>query len=163
VFNSAPRHKSLLGEWRYSSTHSLTSALDGGEWSASCPGHFTPRERAPDTHWIGGWVGPRAVLNAVVKRKIPSPRRESNSRTPIVHLVAQRYTDWTIAALASVSTDANYEITWTCVGPKRSYHVWTDRTTLIRASALLRNALRNQYRRCSHLFSVENRMKQMNV
>jgi hypothetical protein len=25
----------------------LTSALDGGEWSSSRPGHFTPRERAP--------------------------------------------------------------------------------------------------------------------
>jgi hypothetical protein len=24
-----------------------------------------------------GWVGPRTVLDAVVKRKIPSPRRES--------------------------------------------------------------------------------------
>jgi hypothetical protein len=23
--------------------HSLTSALDGGEWSASHPGHFTPK------------------------------------------------------------------------------------------------------------------------
>jgi hypothetical protein len=31
-------------------------------------------------------VGPRAVLDAVVKRKIPSPRRESNRRTPIVQL-----------------------------------------------------------------------------
>jgi hypothetical protein len=30
-----------------------------------------PRETAPDTHWIGGWVGPRAVLDVVVKRKIP--------------------------------------------------------------------------------------------
>jgi hypothetical protein len=49
--------------------HSLTSVLDGGEWSSSCPGHFTPRERAPGTHWIGGWVGPRAILDAV-KRKI---------------------------------------------------------------------------------------------
>jgi hypothetical protein len=38
-------------------------------------------------------VGPRAVLDAVVKRKIPSLRRESNSRTPIVQPVAQRYTD----------------------------------------------------------------------
>jgi hypothetical protein len=44
-------------------------------------------------HWIGGSVGPRAVLDAVVKRKIPSPRRESNPRTPIVQPVAQRYTD----------------------------------------------------------------------
>jgi hypothetical protein len=36
------------------------------------PGRFTPRERAPVTHWIGGWVEPRAVLDAVVKRKIHS-------------------------------------------------------------------------------------------
>jgi hypothetical protein len=52
-----------------------------------------PRERAPGTHWIGGWVCSRAVLDAVVKRKIPSLRRESNPRTPIVQPVAQRYTD----------------------------------------------------------------------
>jgi hypothetical protein len=38
----------------------LTSTLIGGEWSASRPGHFTPGERAPGTHWIGGWVDPRA-------------------------------------------------------------------------------------------------------
>jgi hypothetical protein len=75
-----------------SSTHSLTSALDGGEWSNSRPGRFTPKERAAGTHWTGGWVDHRAVLYAV-KRKIPSPRRESNPRTPIVQLVAQRYTD----------------------------------------------------------------------
>jgi hypothetical protein len=72
-----------IGEWRYSYTHSLTSALDGGEWSASRPGRFTPRERAISTHWIGGWVGTRAVLDTVVKRKITSRRRESNPTTPI--------------------------------------------------------------------------------
>jgi hypothetical protein len=33
------------------------------------------------------------ALDAVVKRKISSPRRESNSRTPIVQTVAQCYTD----------------------------------------------------------------------
>jgi hypothetical protein len=38
-------------------------------------------------------VGPRAILDAV-KRKIPSPLRESNHRTPIVQPVDQRYTDW---------------------------------------------------------------------
>jgi hypothetical protein len=31
-------------------------------------------------------VSPRAVLDAVVKRRIPSPRRESNPRTPISYL-----------------------------------------------------------------------------
>jgi len=29
----------------------LTSAMDGGEWSASCPSQFTSREIAPSTHW----------------------------------------------------------------------------------------------------------------
>jgi hypothetical protein len=72
---------------------SLTSALDGGEWLASRPDSFTPRERASGTHWIGGWVGPRALLDAVVKRKIPSPRRESKPRTQIVQPLAQSYTD----------------------------------------------------------------------
>jgi hypothetical protein len=48
----------------------LTSALDGSEWSASRLGRFNPRERVPGHHWIGGWMGPRAVLDAVVKRKI---------------------------------------------------------------------------------------------
>jgi hypothetical protein len=43
-------------------------------------------------------VGPRAVLDTVVKRKISSPRRESSPRTPIVQPVAQHYTDSAIAA-----------------------------------------------------------------
>jgi hypothetical protein len=34
-------------------------------------------------------LGPRAVLNEVVKRKIPSPRQESNPRTPIVQPVGE--------------------------------------------------------------------------
>jgi hypothetical protein len=47
----------------------LTSALVGCEWSASRPGRFTPREGAPGTYLIGGWVGPRAGLDDVEKRK----------------------------------------------------------------------------------------------
>jgi len=43
----------------------LTLALDGGEWSVSHPSHFTPGERAPDTHWIGAWIGPRSSLEVV--------------------------------------------------------------------------------------------------
>jgi hypothetical protein len=47
----------------------LTLALAGGEWSVLGPGRFTPTERAPGTHWIGGWVDPRAGLDDVEKRK----------------------------------------------------------------------------------------------
>jgi hypothetical protein len=43
----APRHEGVLGEWRYSSIHSLTSALDGGEWSASRPGSLNPGKVHP--------------------------------------------------------------------------------------------------------------------
>jgi hypothetical protein len=45
----------------------LTSALVRGEWSASRPGRFNPRERAPGTHWIGGWVNLRAGLDDMEK------------------------------------------------------------------------------------------------
>jgi hypothetical protein len=69
-FNRAPRNEDILEEWRYSLTQSLTSVLDGREWSASHPGRFTPRERAPGTHWIGGWVGPRAVCTRKSLRNI---------------------------------------------------------------------------------------------
>jgi hypothetical protein len=47
----------------------LTSALVGGEWSASRPGRFPPGESAPGTHWIRGWVDPRTGLDDVEKRK----------------------------------------------------------------------------------------------
>jgi hypothetical protein len=45
----------------------LTSALAGGERSASRPCRFTPGEIAPGTHWIGGWVGPRVGLDDMEK------------------------------------------------------------------------------------------------
>jgi hypothetical protein len=38
----------------------LTSALDKGMLSASRPGRFTP-----GTHCVGGWLDPRAGLDAV--------------------------------------------------------------------------------------------------
>jgi len=64
----------------------LTSALDGGEWSASRRGRFTPMDRTPGTHWIGGWVGPGAVLDMVSKGKILSPRQESNPAQIYINL-----------------------------------------------------------------------------
>jgi hypothetical protein len=47
----------------------LTSPLAGDEWSASPPGRFAPGERSSCTHWIVGWVDPRAGLDDVEKRK----------------------------------------------------------------------------------------------
>jgi len=42
------------------------------------PAALHPRKEASRTHWIGGWVGPRAILDAAVKRKFPSPRENGN-------------------------------------------------------------------------------------
>jgi hypothetical protein len=70
--------------------HFLTLVLDGSEWSASLSECFTPRERAPGTHWMGGWVGPRAGLDTVVKRKVPSACWDSNP--PIIQPIAWHYT-----------------------------------------------------------------------
>jgi hypothetical protein len=76
--------------------------LDGSELSASRPDRFTARERTLGTDWIGGFVGPRAVLEALVKRKIRNPRHESNPRTPLIQPVAQRYTVVAIRAAAAI-------------------------------------------------------------
>jgi hypothetical protein len=46
----------------------LTSALVG-EWSASHFCRFTPGERTPGTHWIGGWVDPKFDLVDIEKLK----------------------------------------------------------------------------------------------
>jgi hypothetical protein len=45
----------------------LISALVRSEWSASRPGRFTTGKTALGTHWIGGWVGPRAGLTHMKK------------------------------------------------------------------------------------------------
>jgi len=51
------------------------------------PDHFTPGERTHGTHRIGGWVGPKADLDGVAKRKNPCPYRESKAGCPARSLV----------------------------------------------------------------------------
>jgi hypothetical protein len=47
----------------------LNLALGGGECLALCFGHFTPPGRNPSTHWIEGWMVPRAVPDTSENRK----------------------------------------------------------------------------------------------
>jgi len=63
----------------------LSSVLDGGEWLASRHGRLISESRAPGTHWIGDWVGPRSGLDAVVKNPINFPAGNS---TPAVQPIA---------------------------------------------------------------------------
>jgi hypothetical protein len=72
----------------------MTSALIGGEWSASRPGRFITGERALGTHWIGGRVDPRDDLDDLKKRKfLILPGFELR---PFVLPVASRYTDYVL-------------------------------------------------------------------
>jgi hypothetical protein len=51
----------------------LTLALDGGEWSALCPGHFTTRDTAPGAQRRKGWVGSRSGLHVMENKKSLAP------------------------------------------------------------------------------------------
>jgi hypothetical protein len=53
----------------------LILEVDGSEGST---GSFISVERASGTHFEGGWLGPRADLDADVQRKIYAPCREYN-------------------------------------------------------------------------------------
>jgi hypothetical protein len=78
----------------YSSCLFTTSALDGGEWSASRPRpRFTPGERTPGTHCTGGWVGLRAGLDTEARGKNPLPLLGIETGTPVVQSVVRHYTD----------------------------------------------------------------------
>jgi hypothetical protein len=83
----ATRHGDAWGERRYSSYSFLTSALDGGEWSASRPGRALPGERTPGTHFTGGWVGLSVGLYTEVRGKILCPCRGPNPDRPVVQSV----------------------------------------------------------------------------
>jgi hypothetical protein len=68
----------------------MTSALDGGEWSVSRPGRFTPEERVLDTHYLESLVGPQSRSGRYGEEK---------DHTPAGQAVAPRYKDWAIPAL----------------------------------------------------------------
>ena len=72
----------------YSSTLSLTSALDWVGGQRPRPDRFTP-----GTHCIGGWVGPQG-RSGLVRKFSPPPGFDPRT----VQLAASRYTDWAIPA-----------------------------------------------------------------
>jgi hypothetical protein len=59
---STTRHEGALVERRYSTYSFLTSALDGGEWSASRPGRALPPGKGPPVLFgqEAGWIQSRS-------------------------------------------------------------------------------------------------------
>jgi hypothetical protein len=70
--------------------HSLTYALHGSEWSASRPGHFTPREKSSwyPLDWSLG--GPQGRSGCCGERK--NSQLLPGLEHPITQSIAQRYT-----------------------------------------------------------------------
>jgi hypothetical protein len=65
VLNTALNHRDISGSGGIDPPF-VTSTLDGGELPASRFGTFSPRgEKAPNTYWLGGCVGPRSGVDAV--------------------------------------------------------------------------------------------------
>jgi hypothetical protein len=56
-----------MGAWRYTST--IIALGTRWEWAAPRPDRLTSKEGTPG---IGGWMGPRSVLDAMENRKIQS-------------------------------------------------------------------------------------------
>jgi hypothetical protein len=88
----ATRHGGAWGERRYSSYSILTSALDGGEGSASRPGRALPPEKGPPVPIVqeARWA-PEPVWTHRLGEKSSAP---VGDRTPIVQSVVRHYTDW---------------------------------------------------------------------
>jgi len=79
LFNEALSHDDVWGSAHIAPCiFDLGTIPDGGEWSASCLGCFTPGEKTAGTHWIRGWVCPRAGQDTLAKRINPSSWWELN-------------------------------------------------------------------------------------
>jgi hypothetical protein len=80
-----------LGGGRYSSYSFLTSALDGGEWSASRPGRALPPGKGPPVLIVqeAGWA-PEPVWTQGLEEKSSA---SVGDRAPIVQPAVRHYTD----------------------------------------------------------------------
>jgi hypothetical protein len=76
-----------MREWKYSSTI-LTSALDRGKQSASCPCRFTQKIQPPAYILCRRLIAFRAGLDSVERRKRPSLRQKSNPALSVFHPIA---------------------------------------------------------------------------
>jgi hypothetical protein len=104
-----PRNRTEVpeGGQRYSSTLSLTSALEVGEWSAPRPDRFTPgKDPVPivqEAGWAPGpvWAGAKNLASTGIR----SPDRPARSQSPYrlsyrgpISEYERKYTKWESAS-----------------------------------------------------------------
>jgi hypothetical protein len=101
---AVPQHTNGgAGGRMYNSYSFTTSALDGGEWSASRPGRALPPGKGPLVPIVqeAGWA-PEPVWTQRLEEKSFRLYRGSNLDRPFVQPVAKHYTDWATLAHKSL-------------------------------------------------------------
>jgi hypothetical protein len=83
--------RGALGEREYSSHSFLTSVLEGGEWSAACPGCTLPPGKEPSVSIVqqAGWV-PELVWMQMFEENSSASVRD---QTPVAQPAVRHYTD----------------------------------------------------------------------
>jgi hypothetical protein len=87
LINLTPRHEDGRGSGGEAPPF-FTAALAGDEWSASRPCRLTSGEIPAGTHWMEGWVVPRAGLDVVEKRITSCPCPKSNPDSLVFQPIA---------------------------------------------------------------------------
>lgn len=78
-------------------------------WSASHSTHFTPRETAPGTHQLRGWVGTRPGLDALEREK--SLAATMNNTVPwLSSPESSHYTEYAIPSPAIEDITQSYHL-----------------------------------------------------
>jgi hypothetical protein len=85
------RHEGASGERRCSSYSFLTLALDGGEWSVSCPNCALTPGKGPPIPIVqeAGWA-PEPIWTQRLEEKSSA---SVGNRTPVVQSVVRHYTE----------------------------------------------------------------------
>jgi hypothetical protein len=69
--NKVPRHEDVWGSGDIPPHFLNLGTTWRGVVNFTLQPHY-PQRKVPHSHYIGGWVGPGACIDAVAKRKIPS-------------------------------------------------------------------------------------------
>jgi hypothetical protein len=102
-------HEGAWGERRHRSYSFSTSALDGGEWSASRPGRaLVPRKGPPvPTVQEAGWA-PEPIWTQRLDEKSFRLCRGSNLDRPVVQPVGRHYIDWATRLTKNYDIEDNF-------------------------------------------------------
>jgi hypothetical protein len=123
------RHGDAMGERMHSSYSFTTSALDGGEWSASRPGRALAPGKGPPVPIVheAGWAS-EPVWTQRLEEKSFRLCRGSNLDRRVVQSVVRHYTDWATRLTSTRYVFSNLMSYVECLNFKvkhliRSHHV----------------------------------------